>query len=546
MVLGCTSGTRPPPASPPSDVYADVTARAGIDFVHVNGGSGERYLPETMGAGGGFFDYDNDGWLDIYLVQGAALPGFPVAATPPSDRLLRNRHDGTFEDVTAAAGINETAYGQGVCFGDVNNDGWTDIYVANFGPNTLYLNRGDGSFEDVSPAAGVADAAWGTSCAFADYDGDGWLDLYVANYVAFTIAGHVHCGTPAVPQYCHPDAYLGAPDVLYHNRGNGTFEDLTRASGALNGDPREDKGLGVAWFDYDNDGRPDLFVANDSTRNFLYHNLGGGKFKDEAALAGCAYNGRGQTQANMGIAVGDYDRNGSFDLFVTHLDFEENTLWQNRGGSYDDRTAQVGLAAPGYTLVGFGTGFVDYDNDGDLDLFVANGHIIDNIALAKPELSYAQPPLLLENTGSGRFEDVSARAGAYFKKTWVSRGAAFGDYDNDGDIDILVTSNNRAAVLLRNDSPPGNNWVTLRLVSRHGGRDAIGARATLKAGALTQTDEVRSGTSYESQNDLRLHFGLGKIGRGYSLELRWPEGQVQTIPGAEVPVNRITTIRQAD
>ncbi|HWP43746.1 MAG TPA: CRTAC1 family protein [Blastocatellia bacterium] len=525
------------------EVFIEIHEQAGLDFTHVHGGSGKKYMIETMGAGGGFLDYDNDGFLDIYLIQSGPLPGFPDQR-PLSNKLFRNNGDGTFADVTEAAGVGDTGYGMGCCFGDIDNDGFTDIFITNFGPNKLYRNNGDGTFTDITDRAGVGDPRWGTSCAFADYDRDGYLDLYVVNYVDFSLDNNKHCGPPDRPEYCHPDVYNGVPDILYHNNGDGTFTDVTLKSGAYNADKAEGKGLGVVWTDYDDDGDPDIYVANDSTRNFLYRNNGDGTFTDVAVVTGCAYNERGMTEAGMGVDSGDVDGDGRFDFFLTHLNFETNTLYRNAGGLFEDWTTVSGIGPPSLPMVGFGTGLFDFDNDGDLDAYVANGHIIDNISERNTSITYAQPDQLFENVGGGRFVEITSRAGAYFQTRWVGRGAAFGDIDNDGDLDILVTNCNQRALLLRNEVGNKNNWITLKLASRHRGRDAIGALVKLVTDRSAQVEEVRSGTSYLSQCDMRLQFGLGDQRQIDRLEIRWPDGQTQVVAGDKLKINQAITINQ--
>ncbi len=553
---GATRDGTPEPPSAGSEVawLAEVQEEVGLEYRHVYGGSGERYMVETMSGGGGLLDFDNDGWLDAFLVQGDALPGF--AAPSPvdlSNRLFRNRGDGTFEDVSAAAGMTNTGYGIGACFGDIDNDGWTDVYVTHLGDDVLYRNRG-GTFEAVTAAAGIDSPRWSSSCAFADYDRDGCLDLFVTNFVAFSIADHRLCGSVELPTYCGPDAYGGQPDQLYHNRCDGTFEEVAERAGVANEDPGQSKGLGVLWSDLDDDGDLDLYVANDSTRNFLYRNNlvesnGEASFTDVGLLSGTAFNDRGATEASMGVDAGDVDGDGRLDLFMTHLDFETNTLYRNLGGGmFLDSTQIAGLGPPSVVQVGFGTNFFDLEHDGDLDLFVANGHIVDNIHLKNPSLSFEQPNQLFDNRG-GRFVEVSRSAGPHFENARVSRATAIGDLDNDGDLDLLIVNCNQQAVVLRNQlerRPEGrrHHWLQLRLLSRHGGRDAIGARARLEAGGRSWIAEARSGTSYLSQSDPRLHFGLGTAERIDRLEIRWPEGEIQEIPGTELAVDSLHVIRQ--
>ena len=536
---------------PETDWFVEVQASVGLDFEHVHGGSGERFLIESMGGGGGFLDFDGDGWLDIYFVQSGPLPGYPDP-TPLPNQLFRNRGDGTFEDVTEASGAGDTGYGNGNCFGDIDNDGSVDIFVTNFGPDVMLVNRGDGTFEDVTLQSGIRSPGWSSSCAFADYDRDGWLDLYVVYYLDFTLRTHRRCGSRDIPLYCHPDIYPGAPDRLFRNRGDGTFEDVSKAAGIQVLDPRESKGLGVVWTDTDNDGWIDLYVANDSTRNFLFRNRGDGTFDEIGTVSGTAFNEAGLTEAGMGIAVGDADGDGLQDLFVCHLDFETNTLYRNLGRNlFLDATATAGLGGPSLPYVCFGNEFLDLDLDGDLDLFAANGHILDNVAQHRPGSMYPQPNQLFRNRGTGRFDDVSNAAGEHFQQAHVSRGTAAGDFDNDGDLDLLVLNCGEPPVLLRNDfgvsdAGAAGHWLQLRLLSRHGGRDAIGAQVRLVAGDLVRVAEVRAGSSYQSQGDTRLHFGLGTQNQIDRLEIRWPEGETEVIPGESLRVDRLEVLRQPE
>ncbi|MBP9145974.1 MAG: CRTAC1 family protein [Thermoanaerobaculia bacterium] len=533
--------------------FEDATAESGVHFVHRHGGSGRRYLVETMGSGGGFLDIDGDGWLDLFLLQGAPLPGFdPTSADDAgafSSRLFRNRGDGTFEDITEAAGVGDVGYAMGACFGDVDNDGRTDIHVTAFGPDRLLRNLGGGRFEEVTSRAGIDNPRWSAGCAFADYDRDGCLDLYVVNYLDSTVENHVRCGPADLPQYCHPDVFAGVPDLLYRNRcdGSGTFEEVGAAAGIRIDDPQEAKGLGVIWLDDDDDGDPDIYVTNDSTRNFLFRNRGDGTFEEVGVLAGVAFNEQGRTEAGMGIAGGDLDGDDRPDLVVTNLDFETNTFYRNLGdGLFEDATVASGLAGPSVTQVGFGVTAFDADNDSDLDLFVANGHILDNIAVKNPSLSFAQADQLFVNDGHARFTEVSpSDAGEWFERTAVSRGAAAGDLDNDGDLDLLVTVNNGPARLLRNREGEGRGWIGFRLLSRHGGRDAVGAVLRLFAGGVVRIQEVRAGSSYLSQEDPRLHFGLGGLDAIERIEIRWPEGETQTVEGSALATERVNVIRQA-
>jgi hypothetical protein len=548
VVVACASPdpavqevTSASPAQPEVRWFEEVTAEAGFDFKHDHGGSGRRYMVETMAGGGGFLDLDGDGWLDVYLVQGQPLPG-RSDAKPLTDTVLRNRNGKGFEDHTARVVGAEPGYGMGACFADIDNSGTTDVYVTRFGPDLLLSNQ-DGRLVDATAGSGVDNPDWAASCAFADYDRDGCLDLYVVNYVDFSLNHHIECREGDLPVYCHPDAYEGVPDLLYRGHCDGTFSEVSAAAGLGDRDPQQGKGLGVVWTDLDGDGHVDLYVSNDSTRNFLYRNRGDGTFMEIGALSGSAFNERGMTEAGMGVDAGDVDGDGHFDLFVANLDFETNTFYRNQGGaSFGDETVSAGLAAPSLTRVGFGVDLFDADNDGDLDLFIANGHIIDNIHEANPTLAFAQPDQLFQNR-DGRFEAVGDAAGDYFKRAMVGRGAAVADVDADGDLDLLVTNCNEKAVLLANRIGEEANSLLLRLVSHHG-RDAIGARATVRVGDRSLVEEVRAGTGYLSQGDLRLHFGLGQAASIEDLEIRWPEGDIQRIDGDGLGINHVITVYQ--
>jgi hypothetical protein len=508
---------------------------AGLKFRHVHGGSGTKYIVETMGSGACWFDYDKDGRADLFLVNGAPLPGYK--GDPPRDALYRNLGGGRFEDVTRRAGVSDpgpwpgkVGYGMGCAAGDVDNDGDLDLYVTSLGPNVLYRNNGDGTFADVTARAGVGDERWGASCAFADYDGDGWLDLYVANYLDFTVEKNVYCGDwrRGLRSYCHPDAYSSPVHVLYRNRGDGTFEETTAKAGVRRTDG---KGMGVVWGDYDDDGDVDLYVANDSTPNFLFMNNGDGTFRDATLSGGAAFSEEGKTQAGMGTDAGDYDGDGDLDLFVTNLDMENNALYSNTGrGTFEDRSFPGGVAEPSYLMVGFGARFIDFDNDADLDILVGNGHILDDIHLYNEMISYEQPMQLYENSG-GRFRERAA--GAALARRAVVRGLATSDYDGDGDVDVAVSENNRPARLLRNDAGEGGGWLQIDLAARRGNPHGIGARVSVSAGGRRQLQEVRSGSSYCSQSDLRLHFGLGKEIRYDGVDVRWPSGARERFEGGE-------------
>ena len=532
---------------PDAPWLTDVAAEAGLDFVHDAGLSAAKHMPETLGGGAGFADVDGDGWLDVYMVQGGPVEPTEGSERPPN-RLYRGNGDGTFTDVTEGSGAGDTTgNGMGVCFGDIDNDGDVDMYVTNYGADVLLRNSGDGTFTDVTAESGIDNPAWGTSCGFADYDRDGWLDLYVTNYVDYRVDGGVICGSPGQPAYCHPDAFDGVPDILYRNRGDGTFEIVTEAAGVRNADPKQSKGLGVVWLDFDDDGWIDLYVANDSTRNFLYRNEGDGTFTEAGLTRGGAFNGAGQTEAGMGVDAGDTDGDGLEDLYVTHLDFETNTLYRNSSpGFLTDETELSGFGAPSMLKVGFGTNFFDLDNDRDLDVFVANGHIIDTIAQLNPSLTFEQSDQLYLNRGDGRFFDASTEAGPYFEKAFVGRGTALGDYDEDGDLDLLVANLDGQVVLLRNDVGHDTPSLRLRLLTS-GGRDAIGARARLVAGGRAVVATVRSARSYLSGSDPRLYFGLGDDADTIErLEIRWPDGAEQTIPADALRLDETNTIHQRE
>ena len=517
--------------------FVDVTAEAGIRFRHVNGAKGDYHLPETIGSGGAFFDYDIDGDLDLYLVNSGDLTGTASEGTYTSI-LYRNNGDGTFTDVTDTAGVgNSGNYGMGAACGDYDNDGDPDLYVTNFGANVFYRNNGDGTFTDVTESAGVGDALWGTSATFFDYDRDSYLDLYVANYVRYSLdVTYRPCGVHGIRTHCHPKNFDGAPDRLYRNNGDGTFTDATQAAGFGGiGGPHSGKGLGVVAADFNNDGEPDVYVANDDTPNFLFYNNGDGTFTETGLLAGCAFSFDGVAQAGMGVDAGDFDGDGNLDIFVTNLSHETNALYRNNGdGTFSDIVYEANLGKESYLFVGFGTRFFDYDNDGYSDIFIANGHIIEAIAQVTDVLTYAQRNQLFHNNGDDTFTEVSFESGPYFRREGVSRGAIFGDYDNDGDTDIVVTQSNQQAELLRNERGNRQNWVRIKLVGTASNRDGIGARVTVTIDNESQMQEARTGLSYLSSNDPRVLFGLGDRTRIDRLEIRWPSGIVQVLESLEV------------
>jgi hypothetical protein len=529
--------------------YSDVTSAAGIAFRHVNGRSGEFYYPETMGGGACFFDYDGDGYIDLYIVNGGPL-GDVLVQGMAGNMLYRNNGDGTFGDVTEEAGVGEpSSYGQGCGAADYDNDGDLDLYVTNFGRDVLYRNNGDGTFTDVTGDAGVGDERWGQTCVFTDYDNDGDLDLYVQNYLDYTLARNKRCG-PTIGgrrrrDYCSPDIYRGVPDVLYRNEGDGTFTDVTRASGLFN---PLGKGMGIVFGDYDSDGDADLFVSNDGMANFFYRNNGNGTFSDVSLISMASYDEHGMSEGSMGADFADLDNDGDLDLFVPCLEYEGHTLYRNEGGKFFDDVSQTsGLHRATTFHTGYSPSVFDYDNDGDLDIFVSCGRVRVPHELRFDEGAsyherYGQSDLLLSNDGSGRFSDVSQVSGPYFNRKDIGRGAIHGDVDNDGDLDLFIVNLDGRAVLLRNDGGNGNRWITLKLVGTRSNRDGVGAKVKVISGASTQIREVRVGGGYVSQNDMRVHFGLGDRDRIDRIEIRWPSGVVQTLE--DVAANQIMTVTE--
>ncbi|MGB1716591.1 MAG: CRTAC1 family protein [Candidatus Latescibacterota bacterium] len=515
--------------------FADVTESSGLSFRHVNGAAGEKFVIETVGAGAGFFDFDGDGMLDIYLINGAATPGMSYE-TPPRNALYRNAREGAFVDVTESSGVGDEGYGMGMAVGDYDNDGDLDLYLGNFGANVLYRNEGNGAFSDVTESSGVGDERWATSCAFSDVDRDGFVDLYVANYHDFSYNNHRVCaeGGSGLQLYCGPEAFDGVPDILYKNGGDGTFVDVTLQVG-LHSDAGKE--LGVVFGDVDLDGDTDLYLANDKTLNFLYLNDGRGQFEEMGLLAGTAYNEDGDVEAGMGVDMGDYDNDRYPDLFVTNFQWETNTLYKNLGdGTFVDETFLAGLGKGSIPYLSWGTRFFDYDSDGDRDVFIANGHLESDVE-SYENATFAQRNQLFENVGDGRFEEcepLSANDGLAVRK--VSRGAAFGDYDEDGDIDILVANVDDSPTLMRNDTEAGHHWLRVRLLGKRSNGAGIDTRVEVHTGSLVQTDQVRSGSSYLSQSDLRLHFGLGASERVDKLVVYWPSGHVEEV--VDVAVDR--------
>ena len=514
-----------------------VTEAAGLEFHHVDGRSGQRYFLETVGSGTAFFDYDGDGLIDIYFVNGADLPGFSSPA-PPTNRLYRNNDDGTFTDVTEQAGVGDTGYGAGCAVGDYDNDGNLDLYVTNFGANVLYRNNGDSTFTDVTQHAGVGDDRWSLGCAFADYDNDGFVDLYVTNYIDFHFETHTNCTQKGVATYCPPESFEGVPDTLYRNNGDGTFTDVTTTAGIY----KDGKGMGIVFGDYDNDGDVDCYVGNDAGENFLYNNRGDGTFTNVGWMAGVEADENGNVQGTMGVDFGDYDNDGLLDLIALNYQQQPNALYHNdNGGFFTDLSFVAGMAES-LPYVGWGVDFFDVDNDGDKDLLIANGHLQDTVEKYDDTTTYPQHNHLLINNGQGHFTNESVKAGSGLQSRRVSRGIATGDYDNDGDLDVLISNANDTPQLLRNDGGNQGNWILIRTVGTRSNRAAIGTRVKIQAGDLTQIDEVRGGSGYLSQNDLRLHFGIGTHERIDRIEVKWSSGIVDII--RDVTPNQIIIITE--
>ena len=533
-VVGCLVGAANGWSEPLAVQFVDRAADAGLTQPNVSG-TDQSYIVEGMMGGAAFFDYDRDGDVDLYVTNGSSFAGF-AAGEHPANQLYRN-DGGRFAEV--AADVGDTSWSMGCAAADYDNDGLTDLYVTNFGRNVLYRNRGDGRFADVTEETGVGDAGWGTGASFGDYDRDGDVDLYVANYVDFSLdyESPIPCLWKNVKVYCGPVGLLPAADVFYRNNGDGTFSEWTQQAG-LEGE--KFYGMSALFGDYDDDGWPDLFVANDSTPNLLFRNLRDGRFAEEALMAGVAYSGEGVTQGCMGAAWGDYDNDGLFDLFVTNFADEYNALYKNEGGGFfADVSFAAGIGAAPAELVSWGTGFFDYDNDGDRDLFVANGHTYPQADLPRVNSSYEQINSLFENRG-GRLVEVAAAAGPGFALRRVSRGTSFADYDGDGDIDLFVLNLNGPPALLRNDGDHDNHYLLVHTVGTKSNRDGIGARVIISAGGQVQHAEVQSGGSYLSHNDLRLHFGLGQAERVDRLEVRWPSGAVQIL--RDIAADQVLTV----
>ncbi len=525
---------------PPIEVhFTDITEKAGINFRHVSSPE-KKYIVESMSGGVALFDYDNDGYLDIYLVNSLTVD-MVKSKQKTRSLLYHNNADGTFSDVTDKAGVGDIGWGMGVAIGDYDNDGFDDIYVTCLGPNHLLRNSGKGTFTDVTQSAGVTDPRWSTGASFVDYDNDGKLDLFVSNYVDFDVNNLPEfgkgrsCQFKGVPVQCGPRGLKGAGDSLYHNNGNGTFTDVSKKAGVSDADGYY--GLGVICSDFDEDGLVDIYVANDSTPNFLYHNNGDGTFKDIGFSSGMAVNENGSEQGSMGVTLGDYDHDQRLDMFITNFDDDYNTLYHDDGkGSFTDVSYAAKVAEVSLPYVGWGTQFFDYDNDGWVDLLVVNGHVYPQLP------SYRQRNFVHHNNQDGTFTEVGTQLGAPFAEKRTGRGAAFGDIDNDGDVDVVINNLDGPPLVLRNDGGNANNSVLIKTIGLKSNRDGVGARVKVVAGELTQIGEVHSGDSYLSQSDMRLHFGFAKATKIDLVEVHWPSGAVDKVTG--LGVNGILSIKE--
>jgi len=531
FLLGAAAATlgKAAPEPVPGFRLVDITMQAGIMYRHNSGAFGGKYLPETLGPGCAFFDYDNDGWQDILITNSMDWPGHKRRRS--TMRLYHNNRNGTFTDVTRAAGLDVEMYGMGVAVGDYNNDGFPDIFISCVGQSRLFQNTGRGTFIDVTQKAGLGNhQGLSTSAMWVDYDRDGLLDLFVCNYVKWSAETDIFCSLDGhIKAYCTPEAYHGATCWLFHNRGDGTFEDATAKSGVFD---TSSKSLGVAMLDYDNDGWPDLFVANDTQPNKLYRNLHDGRFEDVALRAGVAFSEDGKARAGMGVDAGDYDNSGVPSLVVTNFDNEMLGLYRkDKSGSYIDLAPGSDIGRLSRRSLGFGCFFFDADLDGKLDLLVVNGHIDDTFRRISREARYEQPPHLFLNTGHGGFEDVADRVGGSFDTPRVGRGAAFGDIDNDGDLDVLITTNHGPAFLYRNDLMSGNRSIRFRLIGTKSNRDAIGALVRIYYGGETSSRLVKSGSSFLSQSELPVTFGLGKRAGIDRVAISWPSGRTEEYKG---------------
>lgn len=516
--------------TPQAITFKDVTQKAGIRFTHNNAAYGKKYLPETMGPGVAFIDYDNDGWQDVFLVNGTDWPGRPSKHSTP--KLYHNNHDGTFTDVTVKAGLNVEMFGMGVAVGDFDNDGYDDLFVTAMGQSRLFRNKGNGTFEDVTAKAGfTGPKEFSTSAAWVDYDKDGKLDLVVANYVQWTMEGDLYCTLDGKSKsYCTPESYKGVSVRLWHNRGNGTFEEVTAKTGLA--DPTS-KTLGLAILDYDNDGWPDILLSNDTQPNKLYHNNGNGTFSEKAVVAGIAFSEDGVARAGMGVDAVDYDRTGAPSILITNFSNQMLSLYHNEGkGLFVDEAPRSEIGRASLLTLGFGCFFFDYDLDGWPDILVANGHIDGDIQRVQPNVKYAMPPHVFRNLGKGNFQEVTKTLGAAFDSPRVGRGAAYGDFSNTGRLGLLLSTNGGPVYLFENVAAPGkpaNQSVRFKLIGTKSNRDGIGATVKLTSGSDAESQMLRSGSSYLSASELILTFGLGQHTQADTVEIRWPSGQVDKL-----------------
>ena len=564
LILLTSIGARKHAAAAKHLIFADVTEEAGIHFKHTNGKTEHKHIIETMGSGAVFFDYDTDGDADIYFVNSGSIPARLQSAptdragnaktanviinlpdkSAPTDRagnaLYRNDGNGRFTDVTDISGTGDTGYGMAAAAGDIDNDGDAELYVANFGQDILYRNNGDGTFTDITEAAGIDNQSWGIAAVYLDFNLDGHLDIFVVNYLVYEVSMPVET-YKGIVGYGHPRRYRGTADVLYRNNGDGTFTNVAAAAGVTN--PDEGRGMAAIACDYNNDGFPDIYVTNDTNRNFLYRNNGDGTFTDESLFIGGGYDENGVAEGSMGVDCGDYNGDGWLDFIIANS--EKATLYKNEEGIlFADATVESGLQQPTLPFVGFSPLFLDYDNDGHLDIFCANGHPQDVIEILQDHETYAQRAQLFQNNGDGTYHEVSETAGAYFASAFVGRAAACADYDNDGDTDIIVMNSNQRAVLLRNEIGNRHNWLGIKLVGTRSNRNGIGAKVTIHAGEMTQVTETKSGSSYASGSDTRLLFGVGEHERVEKISITWPSGIRQELAGVEV--NQILTISEPE
>jgi enediyne biosynthesis protein E4 len=535
--------TPPSPSGDPAVTFRDITQKAGIRFVHNNAAFGKKYLPETMGPGVAFIDYDNDGWQDIFLVNGTDWPGRPQKHSTP--KLYHNNHDGTFTDVTHKAGLDVELFGMGVAIGDYDNDGYDDLFLTTMGQSHLFHNNGNGTFSDVTRKAGLMGAKeFSTSAAWVDYDKDGKLDLIVANYVQWSLDDDLYCTLDGKSKsYCTPESYKGTPVRLWHNRGDGTFEDVTKKAGLV--EPTS-KTLGIAILDYDNDGWPDVLFSNDTQPNKLYRNNGNGTFTEKAVVAGIAFSEDGVARAGMGVDAADYDRSGNASILITNFSNQMLSLYHNEGkGLFVDEAPRSEIGRASLLTLGFGCFFFDYDLDGWPDIFIANGHIDGEIQRVQPNVKYAMPPHLFRNMGKGNFKEVTKTLGAAFNTPRVGRGAAYGDINNDGRLDLLLSTNGGPAYLFQNEVAPGsvaNKSLRVKLIGTKSNRDGIGALVSVATGGATESQMLRSGSSYLSASELVLTYGLGLHEQADTIEIRWPSGRVDKLSG--IPAGQTVTVTE--